>query len=119
MPKPQLSIKTDTRLLDEILQKCAGANVPTWVISDGVEYGVYQELGTSRFGARPFLFPAFEDKTKDLPDAVGQAVERGMDLGEVFAKTAFDIQSESQRNIQTKKIIDTGALLNSMHTSTE
>jgi hypothetical protein len=117
MPKPKLSIKTDTRLLDEILQKCAGAHVPTWVISDG--YGVFQELGTTRFGARPFLLPAFEDKTKDLPDAMGQAVERGADLGNVFAKTAFNIQAESQRNIQSKKIIDTGALLNSMHTSTE
>ena len=29
-------------------------------IGDGVEYGIYQELGTSRMGARPWLVPSFE-----------------------------------------------------------
>lgn len=31
-----------------------------YIIGDGVEYGIYQELGTSRMAARPFLVPAFE-----------------------------------------------------------
>lgn len=30
-----------------------------WV-SDGVEYGIYQELGTYKMGAQPFLAPATE-----------------------------------------------------------
>jgi hypothetical protein len=29
-------------------------------VLDGVEYGIYQEFGTSRFGARPFIIPAIE-----------------------------------------------------------
>lgn len=31
-----------------------------WDIVDGVLYGVFLELGTSRMGARPFVNPAFE-----------------------------------------------------------
>lgn len=30
------------------------------VIADGVEYGIYQEFGTVRHGAQPFLTPAVE-----------------------------------------------------------
>lgn len=29
-------------------------------VMDGVEYGIYQELGTSRMGAQPFMVPALE-----------------------------------------------------------
>lgn len=32
----------------------------TAVVADGVEYGIYQEFGTSRMGAHPFLVPAVE-----------------------------------------------------------
>jgi HK97 gp10 family phage protein len=33
----------------------------TTVVRDGVEYGVYQEFGTSRIAARPFFTPAIEN----------------------------------------------------------
>jgi len=32
----------------------------SWRVKDGVEYGIYQELGTSRMAAHPFLTPAVE-----------------------------------------------------------
>jgi HK97 gp10 family phage protein len=32
----------------------------TFTVSDGVEYGVYQEFGTSRMSAQPFMIPAIE-----------------------------------------------------------
>lgn len=35
----------------------------TYTISDGVEYGVWQEFGTSRIPAHPFLVPAVENWT--------------------------------------------------------
>jgi HK97 gp10 family phage protein len=47
-----------------------------WVIQDGVEYGVFQELGTSRMAAHPFLVPAFEKRVKQLADEIGKAIER-------------------------------------------
>ena len=31
-----------------------------FIVQDGVEYGIYQEFGTSRMAAQPFLIPAFE-----------------------------------------------------------
>jgi HK97 gp10 family phage protein len=33
----------------------------TYRLQDGVEYGVFQELGTSKMTARPFLKPAIEE----------------------------------------------------------
>lgn len=38
-----------------------------WV-GDGVEYGIYQELGTSRMSAQPFMTPAVE-ATRDAYNA--------------------------------------------------
>jgi HK97 gp10 family phage protein len=31
-----------------------------YIIQDGVEYGIYQEFGTSRMAAQPWLIPAVE-----------------------------------------------------------
>ena len=33
----------------------------TYRLQDGVEYGVFQELGTSKMSARPFMKPAIEE----------------------------------------------------------
>lgn len=38
----------------------------TTVVRDGVEYGVYQEFGTSRIAARPFFTPAIENYGKEF-----------------------------------------------------
>jgi HK97 gp10 family phage protein len=32
----------------------------TYVVQDGVEYGVFQELGTSKMAAQPFMVPSIE-----------------------------------------------------------
>lgn len=32
----------------------------TFRVQDGVEYGIFQELGTSKMAAQPFLVPAIE-----------------------------------------------------------
>jgi len=37
-----------------------------WRVQDGVEYGIYQELGTSRMAAQPFMVPAAEMVASDL-----------------------------------------------------
>jgi len=39
-----------------------------WRVQDGVEYGIYQELGTSKMAAQPFLVPAVEKVARDLAD---------------------------------------------------
>jgi HK97 gp10 family phage protein len=49
------------------------------VISDGVEYGIYQEFGTSHFPARPCAQPAMERVRRSFLKALGQicTVTRG------------------------------------------
>jgi HK97 gp10 family phage protein len=42
-------------------------------VSDGVEYGIYQELGTSRMAAHPFMVPAVEG-------VAGEVAERFKEL---------------------------------------
>lgn len=41
-------------------------DVGTYLIYDGVEYGLDLELGTSQIAARPFVRPVFEDWKKKL-----------------------------------------------------
>lgn len=44
-------------------------------ITDGVEYGIYQELGHHNVPARPCATPAFEDERRPLQDAWWQLFE--------------------------------------------
>ena len=37
-------------------------------VEDGVEYGIYQELGTSRMSKHPFLVPAVERVSKYIAE---------------------------------------------------
>ena len=41
-----------------------------WV-ADGVEYGIYQELGTSKMASQPFLVPAVEAVRKFISKMFG------------------------------------------------
>ena len=51
----------DTHALESsILAESKMSGAAKYTIQDGVEYGVYQELGTSRMAAQPFLVPAIE-----------------------------------------------------------
>lgn len=103
----KIRLKVDKHKFDQIA-RIAGESVPTWVISDSVEYGIYVELGTERMTARPALVPAFENNTRGLGDALGQAIERGVSLGDVVAKVAFDIQFQYQDGVP----VVSGALKN-------
>lgn len=109
-----IRVHLDDRKLQEIIRATSGG-VKRRVIADGVNYGVFVCLGTSRMAARPFLVPAFERGVQGLDKAIGQAVERGVSLDDVIGKTAFDIQRMAQENAP----VATGALKNSLHVETE
>ena len=47
----------------------AGKN--TYWVADGVDYGIYQELGTSRMAARPCFVPAVESVGRQIVDRWG------------------------------------------------
>ena len=46
----------------------------TYWVHDGVEYGIYQELGTSRMAAQPFMVPAVEQVSKDFERMLSEIV---------------------------------------------
>lgn len=100
----------DDAKLQEIIKATAGG-VKSRIIADGVLYGVFNELGTSKMAARPALVPAFEKHTQNLDKALGQAIERGVNLDNVMGKVAFDIQGDWAGNVA----VDTGAFKNSIH----
>lgn len=37
-------------------------------VADGVAYGIYQELGTSRMTGQPFMTPAVEQTASEVPE---------------------------------------------------
>jgi len=103
----QLTLTLDTKLMDKIIASVGSEGITPRTIHDGVEYGIYQEFSqapggnpqTNRKGrmgltgpGHPSLIPAWERVTKDLPDAIGQAIERGQSVDDVLRKAAFDIQ---------------------------
>ena len=53
------SIPAESKMVDTL----------TFRVQDGVEYGVYQELGTSRMAALPFITPAIEKWRDKFLDA--------------------------------------------------
>ncbi len=48
----------------------------TYRVQDGVEYGIYQEFGTSRMAAQPFMSPALESVRDDIETLIGREIER-------------------------------------------
>jgi HK97 gp10 family phage protein len=48
-------------------------------IGTPVEYGVYQEFGTSRMGARPWLRPAFDENVGKARAAVAYSLQKRLE----------------------------------------
>lgn len=106
-----VKIELDDRKLQEMI-RATDQQVRRRVIHDGVNYGVFQEF-TSQ--GHPSLVPAFEKHTRSLPDAIGQAIERGANLDDVIGKVAFDIQRDWAGDVN----VDTGAYKGSITVETE
>lgn len=47
-----------------------------WLVNVGAEYGLYQEMGTSRIPARPFLGPAVEAERQNFISRLAEALNR-------------------------------------------
>ena len=59
-------------LRNSILSESKMTGDMTFTVSDGVEYGVYQEFGTSKMAAQPFMTPAIEAWAKRFQDAFAE-----------------------------------------------
>lgn len=111
MAAKTVAVVLDDAKLREIIQATEGG-VRRRVIHDGVEYGIFQEF-TER--GHPSLIPAFENHTKNLGRAIGQAVEQGGNLDDLIGKVAFDIQRDWAADVN----VDTGAYKGSIKVDTE
>lgn len=58
-----------------ILSESQMAGEMTFIAQDGVEYGVFVELGTSRMAARPSLVPAIENNRQAFFNAFKELFE--------------------------------------------
>lgn len=47
-----------------------------WIVSDGVEYGIYQEYGTHKMAAHPFMIPAVERTAKRIAEKFIEALSK-------------------------------------------
>lgn len=80
------------------------------IIADGVTYGIYNELGTSKMAAHPFMSPAVEAVRADFMQAAAQ-VTTDEQAEAVVEKAARDVE----RGAKERAPVDTGALVNSIH----
>ena len=101
-----MQIRIDTSKMDDLI--AAAGDPVKFIVADGVEYGVYQEFTAS---GHPSLVPAFERVTKPIKRALMQAIEKGIDLGGIVRKAAFDIQDLWASDVN----VDTGAYKGSIH----
>ena len=45
-----------------------------YIVADQVEYGIWQELGTSKIAAKPFMTPAIEATQRDVARIIADEV---------------------------------------------
>jgi len=103
-----VKVTVDRAGLDSLIAH-TGGKVERYV-ADGVEYGIYQETGTSRMAAQPFMHPAAEAVRPGLTQALKNQLTDAQVEG-VVVKAAFDIEGIAKQLAP----VDTGALKNSIH----
>jgi len=109
MAGPQITLKVDDSELQRLIRKSAGKG-PVYIVADGVEYGLYQEMGTSRNAAHPFMVPAVEAHREGFKAGFKGCLT--IEQADKHVRTfAFKVQGLAQRNAP----VDTGALRNSIH----
>ena len=125
MPGPQITLRVDDSKLNELIRKTSGKG-PVRVVADGVEYGLYQEMGThekrggllgqlgfkgqERMAAHPFMKPAVEAIRAPFNRAFKDCITIEQ-ATVVVDKAAFDVE----RGAKQRAPVDTGALKNSIH----
>ena len=105
---PTITITVDDRVLKALIANTGGRVEK--IIADGVNYGIYQEFGTSKMGAQPFMSPAVEAVRPGWEAAFTNQLTDAQVEG-VVTKAAFDIE----RGAKERAPVDTGALKNSIH----
>lgn len=110
MSEPTVQIVTDMRRLEQLIASCRGT--PTRLLHDGVLYGVFQEFGTYKMAAHPFIVPALEAVAKPFREGLKQI--KNLEDADVFVdKVAHDAEAIAYAHAP----VDTGALRASIRVS--
>lgn len=108
------SFELDARVMEELIKSTDGT-ITRWV-HDGVEYGIYQEMGTHKMAAQPFMRPSIEANRRGFERALKHFGFEGLrNAVDVVEKVAFDVLAGAQIRCP----VDTGALVNSLSVSKE
>ena len=113
----ELTIHADFTALDAMLRRLRKEERPVRIVHDGVEYGVYQEFGTTKLAPRPAAQTAAAEIEPAYQTLMGQITEVP-DPDAAVHKIASDLQARWMAQIRTMRIIDTGKYHNSIKVST-
>ena len=114
MAPPKVTITVDDSILRQLIADTKGP-APVRLVADGVEYGLYQEMGPSEGSSRqwrfkPFMRPAVEQVRPTFVPAMKGALTLAQ-VTKVISKAAFDVERFAKVNAPW----ETGALRNSIH----
>lgn len=84
-----VQVTIDDSKLRELIAGTGGETVA--IVADGVEYGIYQEMGTSKMKAHPFMHPAAEAVRPSLTKAFQNQLTNAQ-IEIVVKKIAFDVE---------------------------
>lgn len=100
-------------VIDQITAEFTGET--TYIAGPTVEYAIYQELGTSKMEARPFVRPAAEHVRQNTASEVKRiSRSQGIPLNSeenIIRCAALAVQDRIRRIADRKDIRDTGELI--------
>ena len=99
MPNETVRVVVDDAELVRWIAKTKGK--PVRVVADGVEYGIYQEMGTEKIGARPCAKPAAEAVRPGFTKAYVGA-RNVLHTKQIVEKAARDVERLWKQHIVTK-----------------
>lgn len=106
-----VTIVVDTARLDELIRKIPNKKVVR-ILHDGVDYGIHQELGTTKMAAQPFMTPAAEAVRQPFLGGLKQL--SNLERIETFVeKVAYDALGVAHIHVP----VDTGLLKSTLKVS--
>lgn len=109
MAGPRVTVTVNDAVLRKLIADTKGP-APVRIVADGVEYGLYQEMGTVKMAAQPFMVPAVEAVRPGFAQSMKGAITLAQ-VTEKIDKAAFDVE----RIAKEKAPWEFGALRNSIH----
>jgi len=105
---PSITITVDDRELRRLIANTGGRVEK--IIADGVNYGIWNEIGTYKMTAQPFMSPAVEAIRPGWEASFKNQLTDPQVEG-VVTKAAFDVERGAKERVR----VDTSALQNSIH----